>query len=272
MVPRSTPCHPTIPTAPQMIPPESVVDSDAEISWVDCAEDGAAHLAEGDAHAALQQWKQGYGIATEFVQHDPRMAASINNLAIGHRMAGDFAQAEHQYRLALEAWDAVVEWVKNMQLPARARSSLYHLRLELRHREQYRRHYMDEFQHNLAAGHAASLNNLAELLHAAGRLDDARELYAGALRERNAALPDDEPGCQVIAGNLALLSGALAPRTNPARSPVCAGAQPFSEQAEQNRWVVDLPTVFTDEGRLMAALLCAYVVDHTSAAEVGSSK
>ena len=37
----------------------------------------------------------------------------------------------------------------------------------------------------------------------------------------------------------------------------------FSEIAGPKGWIVDDPPEFTDEGRLMAAVLLAQIVDHT---------
>lgn len=244
-------------------------DVDAEISWVHLTEQGAAQLAEGNAHAARESWQQAHAIAAEFAGYDPRLAASINNVGVGHRMIGDFAQAERSYQLALHTWDAAGEWVEHMQISAHAGSSLFHMRMENRHREQYRRNAVAGFQRELGAGQAASLNNLAELLHAAERPDDARKLYTEALEQRGTALQGNDPGAQAIARNIALLSPAPA-ESDAIRSPIFAGSRPFSEQAEQNRWIVDLPPMFTDEGRLMAALLCTYVLDHAAAAKAGS--
>ena len=250
-------------TEPQM--PDKDPSHDAEISWMHSTEQGAALLAEGQTRAARESWQQAYAIAAGFTEHDPRLAASLNNLGIGHRVNGDLAQAERHYQLALQAWDGTAAWVENIELSPRARSSLFHMRLENRHRDQYRRNAIAAYQSELGAGYAASLNNLAELLHAAERPDDARKLYTEALEQRATALQGDEPGARAIARNIASLTACPAP-ANAAQPPVCAGSQPFSAQAEENRWIIDLPPIFTDEGRLMAALLCAYVLDHQAAA------
>lgn len=262
--------HPTPTNQParQMASADNCEGIDAEISWVHLCEQGAAQLAEGDAHAARESWNRAYGIAEEFAQNDPRRAASLNNLGVGDRLIGNFAKAERHYQMALQNWEAAAGWVENMHVFSHAGSSLFHMRMENRHREQYRRNTIVTFKRELGAGHAASLNNLAELLHAAERPDDAGKLYTEALEQRTTALQVDDLGAQAIARNIALLSAAPA-QAEAARSQICAGARPFSEQAEQNRWIVDLPPMFTDEGRLMAALLCAYVLNHAAAAKAG---
>jgi tetratricopeptide (TPR) repeat protein len=249
---------------PHTSDPDTDRDGDLEISWMQLTEQGAALLVEGQTRAALETWQQAYAIATGFAAHDPRLAASLNNIGIGHRVNGDLSQAERHYQLALQAWDGAAAWVETITLYERARSSLFHMRLENRHRDQYRRNAIAAYQTELGAGQAASLNNLAELLHAAERPDDARKLYTESLQRRRTALQKDDPGSRVIARNIASLSDSPPPvdATQPA---VCAGSQPFSDQAEQNRWIIDLPPIFTDEGRLMAALLCAFVLDHQAA-------
>lgn len=263
---RSTSTNQTVPQMTGLDP--TTHDVDSEISWVHLTERGAAQLAEGNSHGALESWQEAHAIAAAFGENDPRLAASLNNLGIAHRMLGDLAQAERHYQLALQAWDAAAAWVENMQISLGARSSLFHMRLENRHRDQYRRNAVAAFRREITAGHAASLNNLAELLHAAERPDDARKLYTEALEQRGTALQHDEPGGRTMARNIALLSASPA-EPDAAQPPVCAGSRPFSEQAEQNRWIIDLPPLFTDEGRLMAALLCAYVVDHAGAVTAG---
>lgn len=259
----ATPTNQAVSQMANLDPSEGV---DAEISWVHQTEQGAAQLAEGDAHAARESWVQAYAIACEFADNDPRRAASLNNLGIGNRLIGDFAQAERDYQLAIQAWDAAGAWVEQMQVSLQAGSSLFHMRLENRHRDQYRRNAISRFQNELRAGHAATVNNLAELLHAAERPDDARKLYAEALEQRSTALQYEEPGKQAMARNIASLSASVE-QTGAPHPAVCAGARRFSEQAEENRWIIDLPPLFTDEGRLMAALLCAFVLDHAAATE-----
>lgn len=244
---------------------ESGEGVDAEISWVRLTEEGAAQLEQGNANAARESWRKARGMTSDLARDDPRRAASLNNVGIGNRLTGDFALAERDYRLALQAWDSAAAWVGRMQVPGRAHSSLFHMRLENRHRDQYRRNAIAGFQKELGAGHAATVNNLAELLHATERPDDARRLYTQALEQRSRALQHEEPGARAMARNIASLSASVTASNRP-HPAVCAGSRRFSEQAEENRWVIDLPPLFTDEGRLMAALLCAFVLDHTAAA------
>lgn len=242
---------------------------DAELSWIRLSERGAAQLVQGDAEAARESWRQACDIAGELAMDDPRRAAGLNNLGIGNRLTGDLAQAEHDYQLALQAWDSAAGWVDRMQAGGAARSSLFHMRLENRHRDQYRRNAIVGFRKELGAGHAATINNLAELAQAAERPIDARKLYTEALEQRRRAFQYEEPGARAMKRNIASLSGSRAGDDEPCPV-VCAGARPFSEQAQENRWIIDLPPLFTDEGRLMGALLCAFVLDHVAASKVGA--
>ena len=60
---------------------------------------------------------------------DPRRATSLAHRALAAEAAGsDEALGE-----ALAAWDASLGWAEGMALPRRARSSLFHLRLEAKH-------------------------------------------------------------------------------------------------------------------------------------------
>ena len=64
---------------------------------------------------------------------DPRHAASLITLALLTR----FAEADDLLRDALAAWDASLAWIDAMALAPRARSSLFHLRLEAKHPGSY---------------------------------------------------------------------------------------------------------------------------------------
>jgi hypothetical protein len=60
---------------------------------------------------------------------DPRRATSLAHRALASEAAG----LEQALGEALAAWDAGLGWAESMALPPRARSSLFHLRLEAKH-------------------------------------------------------------------------------------------------------------------------------------------
>jgi rubrerythrin len=151
-----------------------------------------------------------------------------------------------------------------MRLAQRARSSLFHLRLESKHRKKYNNMARRNYQKLLSAGQAATLNNLAELFHSTNRLKQAEQFYHQALRKRTSSMDEQECGVAVIRKNIACLSDAAAPQTDaPDNShPQSCAAVAFLSQAEHHRWVVDRPAEFTDEGRLMAAVLLTHLLNH----------
>ncbi|MFQ6022654.1 MAG: tetratricopeptide repeat protein [Acidiferrobacterales bacterium] len=236
----------------------------AEFLWVELSETGAAEFDRGRFAEAVQQWQNAYDIAQDFDDGDPRLASSLNNLAVAYRINAELAAAEQSYRHSLDAWQAASHWVDRMRLEARARSSLFHLRMERKHREQYDRIALKKYEKLLPAGQAATHNNLAELFHITDRLQDAERLYRQALQERVSAMGANEPGAALIRNNIASLADVGAQPaeliTSPSHQLTTIG--PFSTQAIRQRWIVDRPAEFTDEGRIMAALLLAQVIDH----------
>jgi tetratricopeptide (TPR) repeat protein len=214
---------------------------------------------------AAEKWQNAYRIAQGFDDCDPRLAGSLNNLAIAFRIEKDFEQAVRCYRKALENWESAARWVDGMQLGQRARSSLFHLRLESKHRKKYDDIARRNYQKLLSAGQAGTLNNLAELFHSTGRFKEAEQFYHQALRQRTVSMDQQECGVALIRKNIACLSDAAAPQPDaPDNShPQSCAAVAFLSQAEHHRWVVDRPAEFTDEGRLMAAILLTHLLDHS---------
>lgn len=234
----------------------------AEFLWVELNEAAAAQLDAGRFVVAAEKWQEAHGIAQQFEENDPRIASSLNNVAIAHRIKRNFAEAEQYYRHAIVSWQAASAWVDQMQLAPRARSSLFHLRMERRHKPEYRRIALRKYQAVLPAGCAATHNNLAELYHAVNREEDAEPLYAQALRDRSEAMGADEPTTAIIRENAKTLGAQTADGSRVHASYHTMDPGTFSAQATRKRWIIDQPAEFTDEGRLMAAILLTPVLDH----------
>jgi len=64
--------------------------------------------------------------------------------------------------------------------------------------------------------------------------------------------------------NIACLLDAAAPQSDKTYNSALQSNAPasFLSQAEPHRWVVDRPAEFSDEGRLMAAILLTHILDH----------
>jgi len=236
-----------------------------EFLWVHITEAATSKFDGGRFAAAAEGWESAHSLAQGFDDRDPRLAGSLNNLAIAFRIKKDFEQAARCYRNALENWESASLWIDRMRLTQRARSSLFHLRLESKHRKKYDDIARRNYQKLLSAGQAATLNNLAELFHSTNRFKEAEQFYQQALRKRTGSMDEQECGVAIINTNLAGLSDTFnkSPGTmfNVAhKSKETAG---FISRAAQQGWIVDKPSEFTDEGRLMAAIFLTHLIDHT---------
>ena len=234
----------------------------SEIQWVELSETAIAHWATGRVGAAAEKWERALGIAKQFDQNDPRVAGSLSNAGIAHRSRGEFAQAEQCYQQAVTGWKAASDWLNEMELGARARSSLFHLRMERKHQKQYDLNAIKSYEKLLPAGLAGTHNNLAELYQITNRLAESEWLYREALEERVNSMNDQELGVAIIQKNIAGLVH-LDERSVTQPDPRQTQNDVFSAQASRKRWIIDQPAQFTDEGRLMAALLLTQVIDHS---------
>jgi tetratricopeptide (TPR) repeat protein len=236
-----------------------------EFLWVHITEAAVSEFDVGRFAAAAKGWKSAHRVAQEFDDRDPRLAGSLNNLAITFRIEKDFEQAARCYRNALENWESASHWVDGMQLRQRARSSLFHLRLEIKHRQKYDNMVRRNYQKLLSAGQAGTLNNLAELFHSTNRFKEAEQFYYQALRKRTGAMDEQECGVAVINTNLAGLSEISNKSAGTAFSVAHKSKETadFISRAVQQGWILDEPAEFTDEGRLMAAIFLTHLIDHT---------
>ncbi|GAB4269332.1 MAG: hypothetical protein Kow0092_23320 [Deferrisomatales bacterium] len=230
----------------------------SEFQWVQVSRAAAAALARGRHAAAREACRKALRLAETFHPDDPRRAASWNNLGCARRGQGDLGDAERLYGQAMAAWEAALRWVEAMQLPQRARSSLFHFRMERKHRARYDRFERGRCQEVLAAGRAATENNLAGLLQARGRPEEARALYRRAVDSRARALGEADPGTRRMRANLS--ASTASPRTGLAAAGDWPEAIDFLALGEERGWIVDRPPELTDEGRLMAAVLLAQVL------------
>lgn len=233
--------------------------SSPELHWVGCALESLQRMQSGQYAQALEACRRMGELSGQFDAADPRRAASLNNLGAGLHLAGDVAAAERAYREADAAWQRAAAWVAAMQPARRARSSLFHLRLEGRHRATYARLARDQSAQLLAAGQATTLNNLGEILHAAGDRRAAAGLYERAAEQRRAVGGTGDEAAGVIAANLAVASGEA---DGVAGVPVAAALGRFAAVAARNGWLVDRPPRFSDEGRLAAAVMGAVAIAH----------
>lgn len=112
--------------------------SEADMHWENTAEAGLQCLAEGDRETARTEFAHAVRIATaNFVDPDPRLGNSLANHGAALVEFGDAHLSGRTVSDALRIWQSCDAWVARMTAPRVARSSLFHLRMELRHRATY---------------------------------------------------------------------------------------------------------------------------------------
>ena len=120
---------------------------ESELVWERLSESGSAADASGDPDLAAQYWAQALRLAREsFDTADPRLAASLTNHAAALVRAGDAAAADRLFAESLRVWGAARAWLLGMPLDNPARSSVFHLRMQLRHADVYDRRERELWQ------------------------------------------------------------------------------------------------------------------------------
>ena len=110
----------------------------ADVEWEVKCERAALLAEEGRPDEAAALWREVLELArANFSEDDPRLGTSLANAALALRDRGDKAAAATLFSQAARIWDASPQWIAEVALEARARSSLFHLRMEARHRDKY---------------------------------------------------------------------------------------------------------------------------------------
>ena len=168
-------------------PEDGAPSPGAERRWEARTLDGLAAFRAGRIGAAYAAWRSAAAIARAFAPDDPRRAASRTHLALCRAASGDAAAARRAFRRALRAWEAAETWVARMDIGQRARSSVFHLRLERKHPGGYESIARAGFARLLGAGRAASHAGCAHLARdPAAALEEAQEKRAAGLSWRDA--------------------------------------------------------------------------------------
>ena len=158
--------------------------SRADLDWETLAEEALAALAADDAVRARAATGRALFLAREnFAGDDPRLATALANHGALLTREGEAAGRE----LAAEgrrAWARAGPWIARMKAPRVARSSMFHMRMEQRHRATYEERWRIKW-HELAQD--------ARTRVASGGLCDAAaaaQALARWQRERPAMLND----------------------------------------------------------------------------------
>jgi hypothetical protein len=162
--------------------------SEADLAWEQAAEAAAAALASGDSDRAKEEAGKALQLARENLEPiDPRLGTSLANYALCLAAAGGEGSAS-LLREALAVWRGTGPWIARMDAPRVARSSLFHMRMEQRHRDTYRARWQQRWA-EIAAEAKARLDVLSR---DSAEIPDATaaEALSRWRRERPAMLND----------------------------------------------------------------------------------
>lgn len=118
----------------------------AELDWEGHAEAHCAALAGGDEAGAKSHSGRCVFLAREaFAVGDPRLATALANHAACLARQADEAAGE-LWQEAVEHWARSDSWIAAMTAPRVAKSSLFHMRMEQRHRPAYEARWRAKWQ------------------------------------------------------------------------------------------------------------------------------
>ncbi len=110
----------------------------SDLVWERLSEGGNRLLEKKHAKAARMRFGLASAVAwLMFTKGDLRRAASHANLAAAATMLGQPDKAKRYYHAALAIWAGAPSAIQAMEIAPRARSSLFHLRMETRHWDTY---------------------------------------------------------------------------------------------------------------------------------------
>ena len=115
-------------------PEPSSTWSKVDEQWETLQERAALHAACGHLNEAGMLWSRALCFAQEnLTADDPRQATSLANRASFIVRKSDHDAAAAMLADALRIWDASGPWVERLVIGRKARSSTFHLRMEVRH-------------------------------------------------------------------------------------------------------------------------------------------
>lgn len=166
---------------------------------------GLARLWSGDAQAAKIDLEKCVALGVEQFggEHQGTLTA-INNLAMAHKVLGEFDVARALFQQALVG-------VLGAKHPGALKSmsnlaEVLHDQGDLDGAQAMHQQVLDHRHRVLGAEHPGtlnSMNNLAEVLHVQGDLDGARALHQQALEGQRRVLGDEHPNTLISMNNLA---------------------------------------------------------------------
>ena len=163
--------------------------TNAEVIWEQVQEAAAECERGNDYSEASELWRGALDLAREHLPPgDLRVAASVANLAVAERRAGDASAAKRMIEEALALWDAGGRWIESLKPPALARSSTFHLRLQVKHPGGYDRFPRERFRTLAMEGRAVLAARRDGLPDATDRLGRWRRERPNGFNDRRKLL------------------------------------------------------------------------------------
>jgi hypothetical protein len=162
--------------------------SEADLAWEAAAERTAEAVAQQNYLLAKDVAGQALQIArADFEPIDPRLGTSLANYGLCLSLSNHGEENAFLFREAIDVWRRSAPWIARMDAPRVARSSLFHMRMEARHRDTYRARWQQRWQ-EIAAEATMRLEALNAFNNAA--CPSAADAMAHWRRERPAMLND----------------------------------------------------------------------------------
>ena len=162
--------------------------AEADLEWENAAQEALKFLASDDRTEARSMFARSVRVAHEkFSNHDPRLGTSLANHGAALVEAGEAKLSGRTIADAVRVWQGCDAWVAKMTAPRVARSSLFHLRMEQRHRGTYEARWRVKWEElvNEARGKVLAAGGLKLISQAV-----AEQGLARWRRERPAMLND----------------------------------------------------------------------------------
>ncbi|MEO3417149.1 tetratricopeptide repeat-containing protein [Roseovarius sp. CAU 1744] len=141
----------------------------ADLIWERLSEAGNAALSQGRTGPAARAFRLAHLVAWLcFARTDPRYATSLANAGLMAMRRGRTGTGARRLARARALWQRVPERLPDITIAPRARSSLFHLRMEARHRDTYHSNMRARLL-GFVEETARALNDLSE-----GRATDLR--------------------------------------------------------------------------------------------------
>ena len=172
-----------------------------DLAWETLCEEMASALGDGNMPAAATASASALLLAREhFSPGDPRLATAMANQAmcVADQKADVGTQLLNEARAA---WASSSQWIAQMKAPRVARSSLFHMRMEQKHRAAYEDNWRVKWRG--IAGQTQSRLTTADL-SAPRQPEAAREALDRWKRERPAMLNDTR---KLLAASYLLMPG-----------------------------------------------------------------